>query len=922
MARLIEAPSDVTDECRVRPGHRWEFRKVILLSLVCLVVYNANLRSIGAGDTMAARYQPLGLWRFGTLRLDPIARWVAHGHPSTADWERLPQARVSFSPEAYWIVRSTDHHLVSLYPVVAPLLVSPLYLPAVLYLHWRGWKQPAVDRIAEWMEKLSASILATLAVVIIYLILRREGNRWDLPLALAFAFGTNTWGISSEALWQHGSGELLVALALFLAISQPTIFRAVTLGLVCGLIAANRPPDAALGGAILAYAVITRRNFSWGLLFGASISVGALLCYNLGVVGDMAGGYARICRLTSSLFSHSFGSGLAGLFVSPARGLLMFTPFLAFVPMGWWMRLRNPQTRLLTLTLSIAVIAQVLGYARMDWRAGASWGPRYLTDMLPVLLWMLAPAPLLFRSLGRIAFILTVMASVAIQAIGAFWYTGVSDRRILGSGPLSLRAAWDFDNIPFVTELRHERARGDLLCNASAEIDQIGAVKRLHLDEAKPIIAPGMAIHGRAKGCGGEPPAQLILLVNGVLLGATQEFSPRPDSSMEWPSEAPSGWSIKADTRPVALGEQILQVAVRVQPHGDFRIVREQPVIVAPAQPDPSPAEVSPASLIQMAARAAAFLKERQSPDGYWLTAFTSGLQFEKPRMEMNTFLTAMMVDFLLPIEGRHGLTESITRARHHLAAQIESDGLVRYHGLPTGPTIGKLGVVITPDSDDTALAWRLKGPDSDNQRPDQMLKALAAYRDSRDLYRTWLAPREKFRSIDPGDDPNPVDATIQMHIFMMLRGINPPAAQELCGAMQRAISNDALWVYYAKAPLIPYLRSVQLAGQGCALPSVADRLQGCAKGQEIWCELARRLVAAEASPPGASDRQALWTLLARLGGNSFAELRRTPPLLYHNDLTATVSRFYWSEDFGYALWLRAYEAALSGVSEAGEPGR
>jgi hypothetical protein len=31
------------------------------------------------------------------------------------------------------------------------------------------------------------------------------------------------------------------------------------------------------------------------------------------------------------------------------------------------------------------------------------------------------------------------------------------------------------------------------------------------------------------------------------------------------------------------------------------------------------------------------------------------------------------------------------------------------------------------------------------------------------------------------------------------------------------------------------------------------------------------------------------------------------PPLLYHNDLTASVPRFYWSEEFGYALWLRLY---------------
>ncbi|HYF65922.1 MAG TPA: hypothetical protein VD886_24040, partial [Herpetosiphonaceae bacterium] len=62
--------------------------------------------------------------------------------------------------------------------------------------------------------------------------------------------------------------------------------------------------------------------------------------------------------------------------------------------------------------------------------------------------------------------------------------------------------------------------------------------------------------------------------------------------------------------------------------------------------------------------------------------------------------------------------------------------------------------------------------------------------------------------------------------------------------------------------------------------------------------------------------------LLLRLGSDDFAELRRSPPLLYHNDLSATVSRFYWSEDAGYALWLRLYEAAGVETGQPRQPGR
>ena len=108
----------------------------------------------------------------------------------------------------------------------------------------------------------------------------------------------------------------------------------------------------------------------------------------------------------------------------------------------------------------------------------------------------------------------------------------------------------------------------------------------------------------------------------------------------------------------------------------------------------------------------------------------------------------------------------------------------------------------------------------------------------------------------------------------------------------------------------MPYLRSAELRQLGCAIPLPAERLALPAAGQEIWSEAVRRLVEIMASPHDANVRQAIRNLLTRIGSDDFTQLRRSPPLLYHNDLTATVRRFYWSEDFGYALWLRLYEAA------------
>lgn len=885
----------------------------ILLGLLCFLVYNANLRQIGVGDSMSARYLPLILWHDGTLGLDANARLVAHGHSMTAERNRPEGAdgKVTyFESSAYWMARTRQHQLASFYPVVTPLLVAPLYLPAVVWLNARGWEQPQIDRVAEFMEKISASFLASVASVLMYLVLRRDGNRWSLPLALAFAFGTNTWLIGSQALWQHGTGELLVALALLLVIAPASPPRTALLGAVCVFMAANRPPDALVAAAVALFMVWSRwRNALW-LLAGAVLPLAALLYYNLNFIGHIVGGYA-LAEPHPAFFQRGW-SGMAGLLVSPTRGLLVFSPFLVFVPVGFIHRLQARSSRGLAVALGFAVVAQFLLYSQIDWRGGVSWGPRWLTNLLPILMWMLAPAPLVLATLARGLLILAMAASVGVQTIGAFWYMKMSDELIFAGNLASMRAAWNPRNIPFLVELSHPRARGDLLCDASGSIDRVGSLLLPSAGEI-PGLGSGAVLEGWVL-TGGRTPAQVLMLIDGIVIGSTMNFLPRVDTNETAHTTSPSGWRVTVNTWGVSPGERVLQLAVRVGPRSDIRIVREQRVFVM-AQGSPIGAVTMPqkpalgSDLEAMAVRAASLLRKRQTGDGYWLTSHTKELRYEAPQPEMNTFLTSMLVDLLSPVARQQSLEDAVERARRHLAAQIESDGLVRYHGLPDGPTVGTLGLVITPDADDTALAWRIAGLDAGDPRRQRMLAKLDSYRDARGLYRTWLASQKEYQGIDPGVDPNPTDIAIQMHVYLMLRELDPPAARNLCHALQRSFWDEDLWVYYAKAPLVPYLRCVELQHLGCAIPLPTERLELPVVGQGIWCEAVRLLTQTMASPPDPNVRQAISNLLVRIGGDDFARLRRLPPLLYHNDLSATVKRFYWSEDFGYALWLRLYNA-------------
>src|SRR6266498_2837905 len=97
----------------------------------------------------------------------------------------------------------------------------------------------------------------------------------------------------------------------------------------------------------------------------------------------------------------------------------------------------------------------------------------------------------------------------------------------------------------------------------------------------------------------------------------------------------------------------------------------------------------------------------------------------------------------------------------------------------------------------------------------------------ARGLFRTWLAPQKEYQCIDPGTDPNPSDIVIQMHVYLMLREFDKPAAQNLCTALQRSYGDGGIWVYYAKAPLVPYLRSAELQQRGCVIPLPAKQLGG-----------------------------------------------------------------------------------------------
>jgi len=867
---------------------RQTLRSSVLIGLCCLLIYNANLRSISAGDTYPARYLPFALIKYRTLFFNPIEKVAAQG----------------LGAGAFWMLHRPDGRILSLYPVVVPVLVTPLYVPAAIHLQLRGWDDQRLDHAARVMEKLAASLIAAAAASLLFLLLRRRTsarNAW--LLTLAYAFGTTHWVVSSQALWQHGLAELLIIAALLVFTGRCTTPRVAAAGVLLGLIASNRPPDVVLAAALGIYGLVWAglRVRAGLLVASAAVPMLLVLFYNLIVAGNIAGGYGVIGSVR--FFEHDLLTGLAGLLVSPARGLLVFSPFLIFLALAWRYLPQSREERLLTLAMSAAAVIQIVLYAKTDWRSGLSWGPRYLTDLLPFFIWMLVPVVSALRALGRACFVLLVCVAIAIQAIGAFAYSGSLDLPIYaaddGYRVHDMRAAFEWRNSPVLRSIEHGLAPMELFIPLRGNFDGIESGGRAvaSVDAGEEIVASGWALAGDAT------PAQIAVMIEGGGGGANRTFTDRPDVRAALGETNPSGWSVALNTAELSPGLHRLTAMGWTDMKGEPRYLGEKTITIKAAAPAAiTRSSGQDADLANASSRAAARIREHQQPQGSWLTQHTTAPQFDAPHAEMNTFTTALLIDLLDPLDADRGLEESVERARRHLTSQIEPTGLVRYHGLPDGPGIGTLGCAITPDTDDTALAWRI-APAPDRDRLASALATIGRYRTREGLYRSWLAAREDYQCLDPGSDPNPTDLVIQMHLLMLLLDAKPSEGQALCAALRPVADQDRVWVYYRKTPLVPILRTPDLRRAGCDLVLPESRLRSDVAGQQTWVTISR-LVA-----DGLSDPVLARALLRELARNDFALVRTNPPLLYHNDLTATVPRYYWSEDVGYALWLRLFAA-------------
>jgi hypothetical protein len=374
------------------------FRSPLLLFLAVVFVYNLNGRIIGAGDTIPASYLPLSILREFDFDFDEFRFLHETGLP--------------------FFLLQINGRVISAYPPWAGILALPVYLLPVV-----GGLSSQSPLIHD-LEKLSASLITALSVLLLLFALRRlttEKIAWFI--AIIYAFGTSSFSSSSQALWQHGPSQLFLTLTIYWLVrglDEPRFSAYAGFALACAVVC--RPTNAFMTIPIAAYVLRHHRAHFAGFLVAAVPLVLILMAYNMRYFGSpfttaFTGetGPSRIWSSGSHLFSTPLSEGLAGILTSPGRGLFVYSPILLISIVGLVM-VWEDRKQILLKYLSLAPLPLILLTAKwIAWWGGGSYGPRLLADITPLLcLYLYLP----FERAQSRRFLQYIFACLAVLSIG------------------------------------------------------------------------------------------------------------------------------------------------------------------------------------------------------------------------------------------------------------------------------------------------------------------------------------------------------------------------------------------------------------------------------------------------------------------------------------------------------------------------
>jgi hypothetical protein len=368
-------------------GDRWiAFLVTLFLLLVYLIVAALRIdsgdggaiyqvtRSLVEGRGFAIPPPPPGAVVVGPFS-EPIPPEHLHGGGPYGAWGR-------------------DGRYYAQYGVGQSLLALPFYLFGCAWYRLTGWGTEG------FLTRAAVTLLSPLALSLtggaLYRLARRlkYGPGAAVGVAVAAGLATPLW-VYSKTFFSEPLMALALTVVMLAALrgGEGATGAWITCGAVLGMAVLVKPVALVIVPALLVYAA-WRRDDRWRalVLVAAPLAVGVagVALYNWARFGSpLDAGYR------TAAWNVPPWVGLAGLLLSPGKGLLWYCPpvvlgLAGFVPLAR----RRPHAA--ALVGSICIPYSLVHAIFNHWHGGAPWGPRYIVPIIPLLIlpvaeWLQSP---------------------------------------------------------------------------------------------------------------------------------------------------------------------------------------------------------------------------------------------------------------------------------------------------------------------------------------------------------------------------------------------------------------------------------------------------------------------------------------------------------------------------------------------------
>lgn len=388
--------------------------------LLSYTVYRAQVTYV-QGDSALSMILGQAILEHGQIKLDPYEDKLRQHYFLDMPMQDGP-------PVDHHGIQKRDGHLYSFFPIGNTVFAMPIIAGGYVA------ELDFFDTAGRRLQSLAAAATCLCLFLLMYQFARRYFSA-NLSLAVAvLAFlGSSLSSTLGTALWSHNFGVLFAMAVLYLVVKSyedATPLAAMLIGALLFGAYLSRPTFLLLTPITLAVMVTMDRQAALRAAVVFCCLALLFVAFSYLEYGQLLPDYYYPQRLANPEYWTAFYGNL----ISPARGLLVYSPVLVFMLLTMptlVSSLRGHGVLLLFFLWPAIHLLVISNFAH--WWAGFSYGPRFMVDVMPVfyllLLWYLKQH--LQRQQGKrirtIALISLGLLSVAMHGYQGMYNTAVFD---------------------------------------------------------------------------------------------------------------------------------------------------------------------------------------------------------------------------------------------------------------------------------------------------------------------------------------------------------------------------------------------------------------------------------------------------------------------------------------------------------------